>query len=103
LKVRNDDIESQVRTLKEGIINLGKGTNNISKKADNLQEIIKKIEEKNNLRHRIDLVRIEEGSEELERLLKEGAVEEKQFIIGLDNQETTEYQAQIEVNSYQNK
>ena len=30
-----------------------------------------KIEEKDNLRHRIDLVRIEEGGEELEKLLEE--------------------------------
>jgi len=46
LKVRNDDIESQVRVLKEGIINLGKGgSNNVSEKANNLQKIIKEIEE----------------------------------------------------------
>jgi hypothetical protein len=46
-----------------------------------------------NIRHRIDLVRIEEGYENLEKLLKENKIEEKTFIIGLDNQQ---YQAQIE-------
>jgi hypothetical protein len=44
-------------------------------------------EEKSNILHRIDLVRIEEGYEKLKN------TEEKEFIIGLDNQE---YQAQIE-------
>jgi len=94
LKVRNDDIESQVKELKEGMINLGKGTNNISEKANNLQKIIKEIEKEDNLRHRIDLVTIEEGSEELEKL----NVEEKTFIIGFNNQEdVNQYQAQIQV------
>jgi len=113
LKVRNDDIESQVRVLKEGIISLGKGgNNNVSEKANNLQKIIKEIEEKDNLRHRIDLVTIEEGYENLvtnERTesgkeAEKPIVAEKTFIIGFNNQEISqEYQAQIEINHYQKK
>ncbi|CAG8656140.1 11915_t:CDS:2, partial [Diversispora eburnea] len=49
-----------------------------------------KKEQKDNLRHRIDLVRIEEGYKKLEEL----KTKEKTFIIGLDNQQ---YQTQIEI------
>jgi len=53
---------------------------------------------KDNIRHRMDLVRIEEGYDKLKELNNK----EKEFIIGLNNQETTEqYQAQIEINPYQ--
>ncbi|CAG8568100.1 9830_t:CDS:2 [Paraglomus brasilianum] len=53
-------------------------------------------------RHRIDLIRIEEGHENLIIKDKDDEVEklevaEKQFIIGLGNQENDEYQAQIEI------
>jgi len=63
-----------------------------------------KLEKLDNIRHRIDLVRIEEGHENLIPKDEKGVEKLKEFIIGLNAQETTEqYQAQIEVNPYQNK
>jgi len=58
--------------------------------------------EKNNIRHRMDLLRIEEGYEKLvaksEGEDKDLKIEEKTFIIGLNNQEdVNQYQAQIQV------
>jgi len=70
--------------------------NKTDKKVKGLQRILKKMKEKDNIFHRLDLVRIEEGYDKLEKL------DNKEFVIGLNNQETTEqYQAQIEINPYQ--
>jgi len=70
--------------------------NKTDKKVKGLKRIVKKMKEKDNIFHRLDLVRIEEGYDKLEKL------DDKEFIIGLNNQEDTkQYQAQIEVNPYQ--
>jgi len=58
--------------------------------------------ERNNIRHRMDLLRIEEGYENLvtksEGEEKDLKIEEKTFIVGFNNQEdVNQYQAQIQV------
>ena len=51
-----------------------------------------------NMYHRIDLLRIEEGYKELQKLLEEKGMKEKEVVLGFDNKENIEkYQAQIEI------
>jgi len=74
----------------------------LQKIRDFLQEQVNKSISKDdiqdNLRHRIDLVRIEEGYENLsikeEQGIERSKSEEKTFIIGLDNQQ---FQAQVQI------
>ncbi|CAG8478906.1 5437_t:CDS:2 [Cetraspora pellucida] len=87
--IKGKDNEEEAKLVlsgtKEGIEAIGTGRD---------ADIETKSKQEDNLRHRIDLLRIEEGHEKLQEL----KTEEKSFIIGLNNQETTEYQAQIESN-----
>lgn len=90
LRVRKDNINVGIRKLREKVAKLeGENTYIISHAIQNIDAGLDELENQDNARHRIDLVRIEDGYEKLKDL----KVEKKTFIIGLDNQK---YQAQIE-------
>lgn len=102
LKTKNHGKEKEIKNLVAKIHNLEKDSNRDSEKEKDLQSKKSELDKLDNLRHRIDLVRIEEGYENLVtdygKETEKPKSEEKQFIIGFDNQETAEkYQAQIEI------
>lgn len=84
---------------KKGIESIGKGRvliiPNYKKWKSNVSFAVLALVEKGDIRHRIDLLRIEEG---YEKLIKDNE-EEKKFVIGFNNQEITEkkYITQIEI------
>ncbi|CFW92728.1 protein of unknown function (Leucine Rich repeat domain) [endosymbiont DhMRE of Dentiscutata heterogama] len=96
VRVGSDKKEEKIRKLIEEMIEL-KNTPEKAKELQNKKDELKELEKTNNLRHRIDLVRIEEGYKNLitkENGIEKPKAEEKTFIIGLDNQQ---YQTQIQI------